>query len=221
MRLLMGASASHISGIPQWASVDGYGYGSARRPDRVSSFCHADVAVELSPIKSLILTLGSSLTVYGARDYHPVLSTLWPHPEWTSKAGTFSLHASGYLRLSIGEVQRYRWLAVQLLACRRPVAQSPEGTYSGGLMDACFRQWSVELSADIYYKRPSGASEYDGTHYHASGCRLCQQRAYHDRRRTQLRCRIHGLENSRTSYRLCVVCVGRAQRRFPKSDVIG
>ncbi len=164
MRLLMGASASHISGIPQWASVDGYGYGSARRPDRVCSFLsRGHVAVELSPIKSLILTLGSSLTVYGARDYHPVFVDPMATLEWTSKAGTFSLHASGYTQTlhqvgfsDIGLASNF-WLAAgRSLKAQRARTLAASWTHVAG-------NGAWELSADIYYKRLSGASEYDGT----------------------------------------------------------
>lgn len=163
-KLLFGVSAGHTSGIPQWATVDGYGYGSSPRPARVNAISGgAYAALEISPTEALRLTAGARMLAYGTTDYHPLFVDPGITLAWTTRAGTFSLHAAGYTQTlhqvgfsDIGLASNFWLTAGKTLKAQRARTLAAAWVHSPGN-----GEW--ELSADAYYKRLSGASEYDGT----------------------------------------------------------
>lgn len=216
VRLLFGASASHLSGIPQWATVDGYGYTPSERPARVNAFSStAHLACEFAIASSLRLTAGVRMLYYATLGYRPLFVDPTATLTWSTRAGTFNLHAAGYTQplhqvgfSDIGLASNFWLIAGRGLEAQRARTVALSWVHAPGR-----GEW--ELSADIYYKRLTGASEYDGTTITLlePGYSAMEHVITGDGRNYGA-----GMMVSRVAGRLtgsCSLAWGRAQRRFP------
>lgn len=162
--LLAGGEILFTSSLPQQVRTVGYGDVTdvhVRRRYAVQGGVHA--AWEVGLTASLRLTAGLRMAVYSTNDYHPVFVDPMATLTWESRAGIFNLHAARYTQTlhqvgfsDIGLASNF-WLTADAdIRAQRATTLSASWLLRPGDSD-------YEISADIYYKRLAGASEYDGT----------------------------------------------------------
>lgn len=163
-RLLTGGEVLFTSSRPQQVGTVGYGDMTdmhVRRRYAVQGGAHA--AWEVGLTASLRLMAGVRMTAYSTDGYHPVFVDPMATLTWESDAGIFNLHAARYTQTlhqvgfsDIGLASNFWLTADANIRAQRATTLSASWLLRPGEGD-------YEISADIYYKRLTDASEYDGT----------------------------------------------------------